>query len=79
MFALCRSAAFYCLEFRAPLFFNLRDKTCNISTISKMNARRIKVKKRGGNKRTGKKKEADGYCKLNWLREGSDFHCDEPE
>lgn len=35
----------------------------------------------GGRKKGagGKKKEADGYCKLNWLREGSDFHCDEPE
>lgn len=45
-----------------------------------MNAWRIKVKKEGWEKkkRTGKK-EADGYCKLNWLREGSDFHCDEPE
>lgn len=43
-----------------------------------MNARRIKVKKRGGKKEQGKK-EADGYCKLNWLREGSDFHCDESE
>lgn len=79
MFALCRSAAFYCLEFRTPLFFNLRDKTCNISTISKMNAWRIKVKKEGWEKKEQGKKEADGYCKLNWLREGSDFHCDEPE
>lgn len=44
-----------------------------------MNARRIKVKEEGWEKRTGGKKEADGYCKLNWLREGSDFHCDESE
>lgn len=61
------------------MFFNLWDKTCNISTISKMNAWRIKVKKRGGKKKRTGKKEADGYCKLNWLREGSDFHCDESE
>lgn len=59
MFALCRFAALYCLEFRTPLFFNLRDKTCNISTISKMNAWRIKVKKRGGKKEQGKKKRMD--------------------
>lgn len=59
IFALCCSAAFYCLEFRTPLFFNLRDKTCNISTISKMNAWRIKVKKRAGKKGTRKKKRMD--------------------
>lgn len=32
----------YCLEFHTTLFFNRWDKTCNISTISKMNAQRIK-------------------------------------
>lgn len=79
MFALCCSAASYCLEFRTPLFFNLWDKACNISTISKMNACRIKVKKEGWEKKSTGKKGADGYCKLNWLREGSDFHCDESE
>lgn len=44
-----------------------------------MNACRIKVKKEGWEKKSTGKKEADGYCKLNWLREGSDFHCDESE
>lgn len=38
------------------MFFNLRDKTCNLSTISKMNAWRIKVKKRGGKKKNREKR-----------------------
>lgn len=45
-----------------------------------MNACTIKVRKEGWEKKKERgKKEADGYCKLNWLREGSDFHCDESE
>lgn len=65
--------------FHTLLYLNLRDKTCNLSTISKMNARRIKDTTKGWEKKEEEKKEAKGYWKLNWLREGSDFHCDQSE
>lgn len=63
------------------MFFNLPDKTCNISTISKMNAQRIEVDERAGRRRRGKKekkknrgeREADGYCKLNSAQGGLGF------
>lgn len=53
--------------------------------LAKKSAFKSQGKRRGqAEKDTGvgeekKKREVDGYCKLNWLGEGSDFHCDEPE
>lgn len=46
--------------------------------------KKSRQKKGGSRKRHGggvekKKREVDGYCKLNRLGEGSDFHCDQPE
>lgn len=41
----------------------------------------LKLKKEGweGKGTGGGGKGADGYCKLNWLSEGSGFHCDKSE
>lgn len=40
----------------------------------------LKLKKRGvGREKDRGEKGADGYCKLNWLSEGSGFHCDKSE
>lgn len=49
----------YNSKFHTPVFFNLPDKACNLSTMSKMKACRIKVKKKKvgvGKKRTGVKR-----------------------
>lgn len=51
-----RACVLLCSEFLTPLFSNLRDKVCNISTISKINACRIKVRKK---KRGGKEEEEE--------------------
>lgn len=49
------------------------------SEFKSQGKRRGEAEKDTGVGRREKKREADGYCKLNWLGEGSDFHCDEPE
>lgn len=53
---------------------NLQDKACNLSTISKMNARRIKDTKKGWEKKKNRREKRDPESST-----GSDFHCDQPE
>lgn len=61
-----RACVLLCSEFLTPLFSNLRDKVCNISTISKIDACRIKVrkKKRGGKEEEGKKGAGGGTKRM---------------
>lgn len=39
----------------------------------------LKSKKEGWEGKGTGEKGADGYCKLNWLSQGSGFHCDKSE
>lgn len=57
-----RACVLLCSEFLTPLFSNPRDKVCNISTISKINACRIKVKKKRGVGRRRRRRRKKKGC-----------------